>query len=116
MEFVFVAAPYSHVNPDIRQKRVNAVEEGIAKLIPLFPNWLFINPLSMHHVAVKNLKIPTDYPFWKKHSHALIQKCDIFLVMNQIRGFYSSKGLQDEFSYFQQIHPKKKIINFKDII
>lgn len=116
MKFVFVAAPYTHKDPVIREKRIDLINEGLSKLILLYPDWLFINPLFMHYVALKNPNIPTDYTFWKRRSHALIKKCDIFLVMDNIKGFMNSKGLADEISFFQETHPGKLVCNFTSII
>lgn len=111
---VFVACPYTNPNPEITEGNIVCLEQTLASLLVKYPHKTFINPLAMHHVAKYNQDIPTDYPFWQRHSRALIDVCDEFLLMDHIDGWDRSVGVRDEMEYFTQKHPGIKIKKYTE--
>lgn len=95
-ELVYVAAPYSHSNPDIVQGRMDAVERHLAQLSA--KGVVSFSPLLMHYCLGKGIELPGDYGFWRNHCLTLLSKSDILDVL-MLPGWNASEGVADEISF-----------------
>ena len=95
-ELVYVAAPYTHSNPNIVQSRMGALERHLAELSA--KGEVSFSPLLMHYCLGKGVELPGDYGFWRNHCLTLLSKSDILDVL-MLPGWNASEGVADEIGF-----------------
>jgi hypothetical protein len=89
---IYLASPYSHPDPLVRDARFDAACRATADLIraghPAF------SPIVHGHPLVR-FGLPTDWTFWQHHDRAFLSHCDEFFVL-RLDGWQASKGVQAE--------------------
>jgi hypothetical protein len=101
----YIAAPYTHTNPDVVQFRIRSVNafcaDLFAKGVHLF------SPLSMCHPIAMSHNLPTDALYWHAYNRKMCNLCS-HLVVLMLPGWQESLGVQCEIDLF--FTSKKPII------
>lgn len=92
MHIAYVAAPYSHPDPEVVKKRMEVVSRFQAAQAS--KNALTISPLEKHYL-LQYANIPSDYNFWGNLSRSLLRRCDSLTVI-KLPGWETSTGVTDE--------------------
>lgn len=96
MSYYYLASPYSHPDPAVRERRY---AEAIAASAWLFQRNLFnyspivsCHPLSVHHA------MPGDAEFWRAFDQTMIRYCSSMVIL-QTQGWRESVGLKWEIDF-----------------
>ena len=89
---LYVAAPYSHEDPAVREARFDAVCRLTAELIrqgkPAFSPVAYSHPLCRYG-------LPLSWDFWQKHDLRFLEMCSEVVVL-KLPGWTQSVGVQAE--------------------
>jgi hypothetical protein len=89
---IYLASPYSHPDPLVRQARFDAACRATAQLVLGSCN--VFSPIIHSHPLVR-FGLPTDWAFWQRFDTEHIRRCDEVLVL-QIDGWQASAGVRAE--------------------
>ena len=93
MSLIYVAAPYSHVDPAVVASRVNAFTNTMRELIALGHHP--VSPLMNHLLAETGMEFPLTWDYWADFSKKLLTRCDRLCVLI-LPGWEESTGVQAE--------------------
>ena len=89
---IYLASPYSHLDPDIREQRFHAACCAAAKLLRV--GHVVISPVvHSHPLAAQGL--PPDWRFWERCDQTLLERCDRLVVL-MLDGWHESEGVRAE--------------------
>lgn len=92
----YLAVPYSHPDPSIRQQRFEAVNRVAAKLIN--DGHLIFSPIShSHHIATQH-GLECGWEFWKRHDQFFLSMCWRLLIL-KLDGWETSVGVMAEIAF-----------------
>lgn len=90
---IYLASPYSHPSPTVRDERAAKVGEFAASCAKA--GFALYCPIAAwHHLAVK-YKLPEDVIFWQKLNFRILRHASELWVF-QIDGWENSQGLAGE--------------------
>ena len=90
---VYLATPYSHPNPLVREKRFRVVNRVAADLMRKGVH--VFSPISHTHPIALAGDLPKGWEFWQEYDRAIMRACDAMIVLKQ-RGWKHSVGVQAE--------------------
>lgn len=91
-ELTYLASPYSHPYPMVREHRFEAVCKKAAELMS---QGLFVfSPIAHGHPLTKHGALG-DWAYWEKYCIKMIQLCDTLTIF-QLEGWRESKGVTAE--------------------
>lgn len=89
---IYLASPYSHPDPAIRQARFDAACRAAATLIRA--GHAVISPVVQGH-PLAAFGLPTDWQFWETLDRQQLARCDEVVVLT-LAGWRESVGVQTE--------------------
>lgn len=101
MKVIYLAQPYTHPDPLIREQRYHkalTVEANILRRGGV----CVINPIGMCHELSKTHKLPTGYEYWQERDRTLIERSDETWVL-MMDGWRESVGVTDEINYTREL-------------
>jgi len=96
---IYLASPYSHLDPAVRQKRFEAVCQVAADLIR--QGYVVFSPIAHSHVIAQH-GLPTNWEFWEEQDRQFIAACDQVWVL-MIDGWEQSRGIHAELTLAKQL-------------
>ena len=98
---IYLAGPYTHGDPQIREQRYNIITSVAADLIS--QGYIVFSPLTMTHpidklLASKDATLGSDY--WVKFDEAFMEFCSEIVVL-MLDGWEKSSGVARELDYFR---------------
>ena len=93
METIYLAGPYTHDDPMVREYRYHILLKAEAHL--LRQNYAVISPINMCHELGKIYGFNYGYDYWQSRDRTLITKCDKVVVITE-PGYKTSVGVTDE--------------------
>ncbi len=90
MKKIYLACPYSHPDPKVREARFRKVNEYAAQL--LREGHLVFSPISHSHPIAVQCELPTEHTFWKKWNGSFIEWCNVLYVA-ALDGYLESEGV-----------------------
>lgn len=91
----YLAAPYSHPDPTVREARMKVFYEYDAKLMR--EGHFTVSPLAKVATA-KHSDIPDTWDYWEQYSYELLSRCDGMYVL-MFDGWDQSTGVTAELKY-----------------
>lgn len=91
----YLAAPYGHPDPAVREQRMRIFYQWDAKL-SLDGHYL-VSPLYKVETA-KHGDVPDTWAYWEQYCYELLARCDRMIVLT-IDGWDTSKGVTGEIEY-----------------
>lgn len=89
---LYLASPYSHPNPAVRQARFEAACRAAAKLFKdghhVISPVVYTHPIAQHG-------LPLDWAFWQSFDRHLLEMCDELWVLT-LPGWRESRGVLAE--------------------
>jgi nucleoside 2-deoxyribosyltransferase len=95
----YLAAPYSHPDPEVKKWRL----ETVAKIAcALFKRgiWVF-SPLT-HNMTIDVNGINGTWQQWGEFDLEMLSRCDKLIIL-KLPGWEESKGVQDEVEYAKKL-------------
>lgn len=92
---IYIASPYSHPNPDVRQARYEAACRTAVTL--LRTGQIIFSPI-VHSHPLAAFGLPDDWAFWGRIDRAMLEWCDEVVVL-MLDGWDRSVGVREEIAY-----------------
>lgn len=110
---IYLAQPYSHPDPCVRQQRYEAGCRAISKLMS---RGLHIyGPIQHSHGIAIYGGLPTDWAFWEAQDRAILSVCKALWVLT-LEGWKESKGVQAEIKIAIELELPVKYLNPTDLL
>ena len=93
---IYVASPYSHRDPKIRQERFEKVCDFCSIMINR--GLVVYSPIAHNHPISTRKELPKGFEFWKKFDLHILNLCEQITVLC-IDGWEESVGVQAEISF-----------------
>lgn len=94
--FSYLACPYVHHDPSVRQARFEAANLAAATLIA--QGELVISPLSHCCPIAEAKELPREWEYWGRFDRALLGCCSKLIVL-MVDGWEESVGVRGEIEY-----------------
>lgn len=93
---IYLASPYSHPDPAVRQERY---EQTMAAQAFLLREGRYVySPIVASHPMALAHDLPTDAGWWKKYNHGMMNVCSEVFVL-RLDGWDTSVGVLDEIAF-----------------
>ena len=89
---LYLATPYSHPDPAVREQRFRAACAAAADLIRA--GHIVFCPIAHSHPLVE-YGLPTDWAYWERSARAFLERCDEMVVL-MLDGWEESVGVRAE--------------------
>lgn len=99
--FLYLASPYSHASPAIREERFNAVCRATAKLM-LEGRFVF-SPIAHSHPVDLCMGSPQSGDFWKAQDVPILRHASELVVL-KLAGWEESPGIAWEIDLARKMH------------
>lgn len=93
MSFTYLASPYTHTDPLVREWRFQKAAEAAARLMKA--GEVVFSPIAHSHPIDLNFEEPEDGQFWKAQDEPFLNACSKLTVL-MLPGWEQSKGLAHE--------------------
>ena len=90
---IYLACPYSHPDPLVREERFRAANQAAATIMQ--QGHVVFSPISHSHEIARQCALPKGWDFWAVQDLAFVQWCDEVWVL-QIPGIDMSRGIAAE--------------------
>ena len=97
---IYLATPYSHPDPEVRESRFRKVNRVAADLMR--QGLHIFSPISHTHPIAVAGELPTDFAFWEQYDRAMLQACGKVMVL-KLQGWLSSKGVIAEIQIAEEL-------------
>ena len=91
-QVIYLAAPYSHSDPAVVERRMDVVARVMAELMQ--SGVCVVSPLSFHWVG-QNIRHPLDWKHFENYCMTLLSHCDAVVVV-YLEGWQTSEGVTAE--------------------
>lgn len=96
----YLASPYSHDDPDIREERYLVVQKAAIDLM-MENVWAF-SPITYNHPMLPIRQFPTSFDFWEEYDKAFIDHSTGLIVL-MMDGWKESIGVTEEIRYAEEL-------------
>lgn len=100
MTYTYLASPYSHPDPAIRQARFEAVCREAAALMR--EGVIVFSPIAHSHSCALAGSLPLQWEFWERYDRAMLENADDLVVLT-MDGWRESKGIAAEIKIAQEL-------------
>lgn len=104
---IYLASPYSHVDPAIRAQRFRDVCRAAVALIKTGQE--VFSPIAYSHALVEH-GLPIDWSFWKQHDRHHLSHCDEVVVL-MLDGWEASVGIREEVRIAEELNKPVRYID-----
>ena len=99
MSMIYLATPYSHPDPSMREARFQAACRATAELMRAGKT--VYSPVVHSHPLTK-YGLPSDWGFWERHDRRFLEVCDEVAVL-MLDGWRESAGVQAEIKIAREL-------------
>ena len=99
-DLVYLATPYSHERPAVREHRFNVVNRVAADLMR--DGVHIYSPISHTHPIAMAGDLPKGWDFWEQYDRAVLAACMKVIVLRQ-EGWEESKGVAAEIAIAREM-------------
>ncbi len=89
---IYLASPYSHPDPAVREQRFRAACRAAVAL--LRAGHLVFSPITHSHPLAQH-GLPGNWQFWERYDREFLERCDEVVVL-MLPGWKESVGVQAE--------------------
>ncbi len=111
-ELIYLACPYSHKDPRVREERFNQVNKVASGLMS--EGFYIFSPISHTHPIALEGKLPLEWEFWEGYDTSIIKHCKCVLVL-QLDGWKESTGVQSEIKIAEKFGIPVEYMEFIDL-
>lgn len=97
---LYLASPYSHPDPNVREQRFHEACRVSAALLSLGLN--VFSPIAHSHPMVQ-FGLPTNWEFWAQLDRDFLNRCDLLAVLT-MPGWQDSRGVAAEMKLAAELH------------
>jgi len=109
---IYLASPYSHSDPSIRNERVRQTIAAVANLMT--SNLVIYSPIIHNHqIAIKH-NLPTDWEYWQQFDEVMLSKCNQIYVL-MLEGWLESRGIKAEIAIARKLRLPIGYLGYSEI-
>ena len=108
---IYLASPYSHDDPDVRQDRFNAVCLKAAEL--MLKGYFVFSPIAHTHPIALASDLPKGFDYWQEYNEKMIGLCDKVFVY-RLDGWEESEGIAGEIEYAKELGKEVRYLDGKE--
>lgn len=97
---IYLASPYSHPDPAIREERWHAACRASAALMKA--GRIVFSPIAQTHPMALLGDLPLDFEFWQDYNRAWIEACSRLIVLT-LDGWRESVGVRGEIAIAKEL-------------
>lgn len=97
---IYLASPYSHPDPAVREARFQAVCRVASRLAR--GGLILFSPIAHSHPIALAGGLPGDWEFWREFGRRMIQACDEVWIV-KLPGWDASTGIKAEIDIGQEL-------------
>lgn len=97
---VYLASPFSHANPIVREERFRRVCRHAAAMMKA--GRVVFSPIVHNHPVAKEHDLPRGWGFWSRMDEPFLRVADEVVVL-QLPGWEISKGVQAEIALAKRL-------------
>jgi Domain of unknown function (DUF1937) len=101
LQLTYLAAPYSHKDPEVVEARVAHIAKAAARLL-LDTGHNIFSPITHSHPLASLAEIPGDWEFWRKIDTDWLERCDDVVVL-LLPGWRESVGVTAEIKIAKEL-------------
>ncbi len=98
-KLTYLAAPYSHPDPQVREQRFRTVCQVTAVMFR--EGKIVFSPITHSHPLVEH-GMPTSWEYWQTVDRLYLSRCDELVVL-KLRGWEQSVGVQAEIEIAREL-------------
>jgi hypothetical protein len=102
---IYLASPYTHPDPFVREARYLAACQMVAEYLKK-ARWVY-SPIVHCHELAKMIELPREFSFWKQYNQHMLSRSEALHVL-MIDGWAESDGIGDEISFWSSLNPGNK--------
>ena len=107
---VYLASPYSHADPHVRELRFRQAASAAARLMA--SGLVVFSPIAHGHPITLAHNLPSDWAYWEKSCRAYLGCCHKILVL-QLDGWRDSMGVAAELQIAQEMEMEVGYMDFQ---
>jgi hypothetical protein len=111
--FIYLAVPYSHPDPAIRELRFKQVNYVAGKM--MVAGDLVLSPISHSHPIAMAVELPVDWKYWQKMCEAWVSVC-YKLVVLRLAGYTTSTGVTAEIKLAKELNIPIEYVEYRDFL
>lgn len=96
---IYLASPYSHPDPEVREQRFELACRAAARLI--WDGHAVFCPIAHTHPIAK-YGLPTTWDFWQAQDRKILELCEELWVLT-IDGWMQSRGVEFEMQIAREL-------------
>lgn len=101
MKLIYLAAPYTHDDPLVREDRFNRINRAAVHIIQM--GYFVFSPISHTHPIASAGKLPRGWGYWEKYDRRMLLNCDQVIVL-MLDGWQQSIGVTNEIKIARDYH------------
>lgn len=105
--FAYLASPYTHSDPLVREERYLRTMKVLADRLKR-GEWTY-SPIVHCHELAKTFRMPVEHDFWLDYDRTMILAADRFLVL-RLEDWELSRGIKSEIEYALQVGKRVEYI------
>jgi len=109
---IYLASPYSHYDPAVREQRYLDVCRTAVALIKM--GHAVFSPIAHSHALVEH-GLPVDWSFWEKHDCHHLNHCDEVVVL-MLDGWEASVGVREEVRIAKEMNKPVRYIDIARLV
>jgi hypothetical protein len=109
---IYLASPYSHPDPVVRERRYRAACSAAATLMKR--GHQVFSPIAHGHVMAE-LGLPTCWAYWQDYDRHHLTHCDEVLVL-MLSGWKESAGVQAEIRLARELRKPMSYVEPEELI
>jgi len=96
---IYVACPYSHPDPTVREARFRAACRAVVEM--LRTGYVVFAPIVHCHPLVE-YGLPTEWSFWERVDRTYLERCNELVVL-MLEGWEESVGVKAEIAIAREL-------------
>jgi hypothetical protein len=96
MAYIYLASPYSHPDPDVKELRYKQVMRARAEMM-MRGLYVYSPIVDCHPMSIAHL-LPGDFEYWKNFDHIMLERSAAMCIL-RLAGWKESEGLKGEVAY-----------------
>ena len=99
--YIYLAGPYSHPNPKVREERFQEINRVAARLMQR--GYVVYSPISHNHPIALCHDLPINWDFWSRLDRAFIKHALLMAVL-MLPGWKESVGVKAEMAIAREFN------------
>jgi hypothetical protein len=97
----YLASPYSHPDPAVREARFQAVCKAAAEMMA--EGRMVFSPIAHSHPIALAGALPLDFQYWEAYDRTMLAACTDLTVLT-LDGWHKSRGVMTEWQIALDLH------------